>query len=315
MHKKTALLTDSRFTLHLTGYGHVESPARVVAITKALQEAGLLDGGTSLAVRPAIEEEITLAHDPAYIALVRHESQLARGVEVLSTGDVMISKESFAIAQLAVGAVLNGLKAVFENSFSSAFCIVRPPGHHACRSQGMGFCLFNNVAIGALYALKHYPIDRVLIVDWDVHHGNGTQDIVQNDERIFYFSTHQSPLYPGTGFADEKGVGNILNVPIAAGPESRTRLLHAFRKDLADAMEKFKPELILISAGFDAHFQDPLGGLNLTEEDFAELTSLVSEIARKFAKGRIVSVLEGGYNLDAIAKSATAHVKALSYLT
>lgn len=305
------------FILHLTSRGHPEAPARYTAIISALQKAGLLKPSNTWLAPLASADDLLLCHSKRYIDKVAEEVELAKtlglndGSLTLSTGDVQICPASMEIALRACGAVLSGIDAIFSNQAARVFCPVRPPGHHACPEQGMGFCLFNNIAIGARYAQKKYGMKRVLIVDWDVHHGNGTQDIFWKDPSVFYFSTHQLGIYPGTGKADEKGAGNILNVPILGGAGARLKVLEAFRGKLVEAMDHFRPELVMISAGFDGHREDPLGGFDLSEEDFGELTRIVREVALKYSNGRILSVLEGGYDLVALGNSAVAHVSNL----
>lgn len=313
----TCLVTDSIYTEHLTGLRHPESPKRYTAILEALSSLVL----KTLAARDATLEQIAYCHTASYIQTVVDEvtecsrSGKTSGNATLSTGDVQISPLSLQVAVRAAGGVLTGIDAVMQGVAENVFCLIRPPGHHAMTAKGMGFCLFNNIAIGARYAQLVYGIKRVLIVDWDVHHGNGTQEIFYTDPSVFYFSTHEWPLYPGTGAEKEIGEGaaehTTLNCPIEAGSESRVKVLEAFRTKLVPAMRRFRPELVLISAGFDAHRDDPLGSFNLSAEDFAELTGIVKQIANRFAQGRIVSVLEGGYNLKAISAAAKAHVTAL----
>lgn len=309
----TGIVYDPRFLQHRTKNSDVELPKRAESIVKKLQNGGLFSESNLIQPRFASKNDLLLCHTSDYIDKVEKETSSLAPNELaqLSTGDVIICKDSFEVAKLAAGGVLSAIDQVMESNYSNAFCIVRPPGHHACASIGMGFCIFNNVAIGASYALQKWGLKRVLIVDWDVHHGNGTQDIVENNPSIFYFSTHESPLYPGTGKEDEHGCGNILNMPISANVNSRANLLKAYRFDLVNAMKTFKPELVLISAGFDAHEKDLLGHLNLKTEDFGELTKIVKEIAEEHSKGRIVSVLEGGYNLEVLGDAALEHVKAL----
>ncbi len=239
------------------------------------------------------------------------------GYSTLSTGDVQICPKSYAIAKLASGGVFTGVDLVMKDIVKRVFCNVRPPGHHACQEVGMGFCLFNNVALGARYAQKMYGVERVLIVDWDVHHGNGTQEIFYRDPSVFYFSTHQKGIYPQTGSQDEKGdgdaVGTTLNVPIPGGGGSRKAVIRAIDEQLIPAMERFQPQLIMISAGFDGHKDDPIGGFDLETQDFALLTKKICALANKCCDGKVVSVLEGGYNLSAIAESAVAHVQAMEF--
>jgi acetoin utilization deacetylase AcuC-like enzyme len=236
------------------------------------------------------------------------------GRHYLTTGDTSITPNSWDVALQAAGGVLKAVDGVISDGARNAFCVVRPPGHHATPDRGMGFCLFNNVAIAARHAQRRHGIERVLIVDWDVHHGNGTQDIFYEDPSVFYFSTHQWPLYPGTGRADETGAGSgkgtTMNFPFPAG-SGRREILGAMKDSLVPAMEKFRPGLVLISAGFDSRVGDLLGRFTLTDQDFIDLTHVVSEIAERHTQGRVVSMLEGGYNLDGLASAAAAHAGAL----
>jgi acetoin utilization deacetylase AcuC-like enzyme len=240
---------------------------------------------------------------------------IAAGARELSTGDTTISPKSWDVALDAAGGLMNAIDQVVKKTAANAFCAVRPPGHHARPSQGMGFCIFNNVAIAARYAQRKHGVERVLIADWDVHHGNGTQDTFYTDGSVFFFSTHQSPWYPGTGDAPEtgegKGKGCTLNCPFPAGA-GRNEILGAFQHNLMLAADHFKPDLVLTSAGFDSRFGDPLGRFTLSDDDFADLTRVMLEIADKHAGGRLVSVLEGGYDLAGLASAATAHVRALA---
>jgi acetoin utilization deacetylase AcuC-like enzyme len=220
------------------------------------------------------------------------------------------------VALEAAGGVLNAVDMVAGGKVKNAFCAVRPPGHHATAVRGMGFCVFNNVAVAARYAQKKHGLARVLIADWDVHHGNGTQDIFYNDGSVFFFSTHQSPWYPGTGAAGETGEGSgkgaTMNCPFPAG-SGRAEVLGVFRERLMPAMDSFRPELVVISAGFDSRAGDPLGQFRLTDEDFADLTRMLMDVADKHAGGRVVSVLEGGYSLTGLAAGVAAHVKTLTH--
>ena len=312
---RTALLLDALYKEHVTGEGHPERPERYDAVAQALERAGFTGRAARIAPRAATEDEIALCHTRDYIVTVKREiGRLNRGVGALSTGDTTFSARSLDVALQAVGGVLNAVDAVFSGPSRSAFCAVRPPGHHATPVRGMGFCIFNNVAIAARYAQQRHGAGRVLIADWDVHHGNGTQDIFYSDGSVFFFSTHQSPWYPGTGAATEtgggKGKGRILNCPFPAG-SGREEILGAFRQKLAPAARAFKPDLIILSAGFDSRMGDPLGRFRLNDADFAELTRVVLELAGQSAGGRLVSVLEGGYNLSGLASAVTAHVSAL----
>jgi acetoin utilization deacetylase AcuC-like enzyme len=263
--------------------------------------------------RFASEDEIALCHSRDYIREVRRE--IADGIRELSSGDTAVSPQSYDVALKATGGVLNVVDAVINRTVENAFCVVRPPGHHARPEQGMGFCILNSVAIAARYSQRKFGIERVLIADWDVHHGNGTQDIFYSDGSVFFFSSHQSPWYPGTGAWNEtgegKGKGCIMNCPFPAG-SGREEILPVFRHNLAHAADGFKPDLVLLSAGFDSRNGDPLGRFTLSDADFVELTGLVLEIADKHAEGRLVSVLEGGYNLSGLGSATVAHVKALS---
>jgi acetoin utilization deacetylase AcuC-like enzyme len=232
----------------------------------------------------------------------------------LSTGDTDIDGHSWDAAVRAAGGALNAVDAVAAGRARNAFCVVRPPGHHANASRGMGFCLLNNIALAARYAQRRHGMERVLIVDWDVHHGNGTQDIFYSDPSVFFFSTHQWPLYPGTGRADEtgdgQGQGTTTNFPFPAG-SGRKQILGAVENSLMAAADRFQPDLVLISAGFDSRIGDLLGQFTLTDRDFTDLTRRVMEIADRHAGGRVVSMLEGGYSLQGLASAAAAHVDAL----
>jgi acetoin utilization deacetylase AcuC-like enzyme len=304
----TALIADPLFRDHLAGRQHPERPERFDAVMNGLNRAGLLDRMLLLEARTATGDELLLSHTAEYLKTVRRDVESGR--RYLSTGDTDITPNSWDVAARAVGGVLNAVDAVLSGSARNAFCAVRPPGHHASAARGMGFCLFNNAAIAARYAQRNHGVGRVLIVDWDVHHGNGTQDIFYRDASVFFFSSHQWPLYPGTGRADETGdgpgEGATMNFPFPAGA-GRREILGAVENHLLPAAARFQPDLVLISAGFDSRVDDPLGRFTLTDIDFADLTRAVMGIAG----GRVVSVLEGGYNLDGLASAAAAHVAAL----
>ena len=278
----------------------------------ALRDADFADKLKPLAPRPAEEADILRCHTEKYLVTAKRD--VSSGGGRLSTGDTVVGKKSLDVALLAAGGVTAAVDAVVAGTAGNAFCVVRPPGHHATPERGMGFCLFNNVAVAARYAQAKHKIDKVLIVDWDVHHGNGTQDIFYEDGSVLFFSTHQSPWYPGTGRADEtgagKGKGCTINCPLPAGT-GRKDVLAAFTDKLLPAAAKFKPELVLLSAGFDSREGDPLGQFRLTDQDFADLTTMMLDVAKGHAGGRLVSVLEGGYNLKGLASAATAHVRVL----
>ncbi|TDU64123.1 acetoin utilization deacetylase AcuC-like enzyme [Prosthecobacter fusiformis] len=308
----TGIHLQSIYTDHDPGPGHPESPSRYTAITQALTASGLLPRLTPIPGRHAEIPEIQLCHPRHYIELVRDE--VAAGLDTLSTGDTQISDKSYAVATHAVGSVLDAVDLVMTGQLQRAFCAVRPPGHHARPSQGMGFCLFNNIAIGARHAQKKHGAAKVLIVDWDVHHGNGTQDIFYDDATVLFASTHQSPWYPFTGRADEtgagKGQGTTLNFPLPAGSGMK-EIRPIFQDRLLPAIARFQPDLIMISAGFDSRINDPLGQFHLTDDDFAHLTRLLQQAAAEHCQGRLISILEGGYSLPGLATAVTAHVTAM----
>ncbi|HLI86806.1 MAG TPA: histone deacetylase [Bryobacteraceae bacterium] len=308
----TALYADARCREHLAGRQHPERPERFDAVMDALRNNRLLDRLTTLPARSATPEELLLVHTPEYLAAAEHD--IASGYPYLRTGDTDVTRNSWELALLAAGGVLNAVDAAATGQSRNAFCVVRPPGHHATPTRGMGFCIVNNVAIGARYAQRRHGLQRVLIVDWDVHHGNGTQDTFYSDPTVLFFSTHQWPLYPGTGRADETGEGAgkgyTMNFPFPAG-SGRKEILGAVENSLLPAARKFRPDLVMISAGFDSRIDDLLGAFTLTDRDFTDLTRAVMAIAEEHAGGRLVSVLEGGYNLAGLGSAAAAHVEAL----
>jgi acetoin utilization deacetylase AcuC-like enzyme len=292
---------------------HPESPKRAPAVMNAvhaIERQGRLSIGTP---RPATEDQILLVHTRESVDRVRAE--IMAGRRELSTGDTEISPGSFVAALAAAGTVTSAVDAVIGGGPRRAFCAVRPPGHHASQSRGMGFCLFNNIAIGARHARRRYGLERILIADWDVHHGNGTQAVFWNDGSVLFFDTHQHPWYPGTGSPDEQGDGKarglIMNHPFPAG-SGRREIVGVFRTDLVAAADRFRPQLVMVSAGFDSRLGDPLGQFTLNDADFAELTDVVIAIAERHAGGRIVSVLEGGYSLDGLARGVSAHLERLA---
>jgi acetoin utilization deacetylase AcuC-like enzyme len=308
----TGLALDDVVEHHDSGPNHPESPARVAAIRGAFQRAGLVERCTKIQWHNAARADLAAVHTENYVDLVEREIGLGRSH--LSTGDTPIGKGSWEAALAAAGMAMGAVEQVAKGKLENAFCVVRPPGHHASPVRGMGFCIFNNVAVAARYAQRKFGLERVAIVDWDVHHGNGTQDIFYEDGRVHFFSTHQAPWYPGTGWPDEtgrgKGLGKILNVPLPAG-SGMAEVGSAFRNRWVPAMRDFAPDLILISAGFDGRKGDPLGGFLLEDGDFRELTAMVLDVAGKYCGHRVVSVLEGGYQLAGLASAAVAHLQAL----
>jgi acetoin utilization deacetylase AcuC-like enzyme len=312
---QTGFVFDEVYRRHLAGdTGHPERPERLTAVLGGLEKAGLLNTLTRIPARPATDDELALAHERSYIELVKRELADVQGVKELSTGDTDVTRESLAAARAAVGGVLNAADAVASGRVKNAFCAVRPPGHHATPNRGMGFCIFNNVAIAARYLQKVHGIRRVLIVDFDYHHGNGTQDIFYDDDTVFYFSTHHYGAYPGTGSAAETGrgkaAGTKLNVPLPPGA-SDAQILAAFEQQLVPAARRFKPDFILVSAGFDGMRKDLLGQFDITPAGYTAITRVIVRLADELCQGRVVSVLEGGYRLDGLAESVAAHVKVL----
>ena len=310
--RTTGFVHHDVYLEHETGPGHPECPQRLVAILNRLKQSGMLDRLTEIEPTAADEKWITAVHAPGY--LERIKAQCRQGSGHVDSPDVPVCGRSYEAATVAVGGVLAAIDAVMEGKTSNAFCAVRPPGHHALKDRAMGFCLFNNVAIAARYIQQKHKLSKVLIVDWDVHHGNGTQDVFYDDPTVFYFGIHQYPFYPGSGSAGEKGEGKglgfTLNVPLPAGSDDRD-YREAFEKSLRPAAIEFDPDFVLISAGFDAHENDLLGGMKVTARGFAELTRVVDEIAGQCCEGRLVSVLEGGYGLEGLAASVEAHLRVL----
>ena len=303
----TLLLHHHASLTHENPPGHPERVDRIKAINQILSHSHFKPLRRKQAPL-ARDEDIIRAHPNGYLNQIR-EASPDEGFAQIDM-DTFMSAGTLEAALRGVGAAVAAVNAVFNGEADNAFCAIRPPGHHAESRRAMGFCLFNNAAIAALYARVHYDAERVAVVDFDVHHGNGTQEIFSSDGDLFYGSTHQMPLYPGTGAASETGIGNIFNAPLRegdGGAEFRT----AMSNIILPALDAFAPDLVIISAGFDAHRDDPLGGLNLTEEDFVWATLNVMDLADKHAEGRVVSVLEGGYDIRALAASVAVHVQAL----
>jgi acetoin utilization deacetylase AcuC-like enzyme len=305
------LIYDPLYLKHDTGV-HPENSLRLESILRAIREDEELSAGL-VNVKPttASEEDIVRTHDRD---LFRELRRVVEGGARFIDADTHISRDSFDVARLAAGAAITAVDLVMKSEGGRAFGLVRPPGHHATKSRAMGFCLFNNAAIAARYAQAKYGVERVLIVDWDVHHGNGTQEIFWTDPTVFYLSTHQFPYYPGTGSAGERGAGEgegfTLNIPLRAGTPARDHF-RAFVDALHEIERKFPPDLVIISAGFDSRYGDPLGGLMLQDNDFAEMTKEVLRIAEKHSSGRVVGLLEGGYNLTLLGGSVRSHLAAL----
>ncbi|MGV8942708.1 histone deacetylase family protein [Thermomonas sp.] len=290
---------------HDTGPAHAERPERLSAVTEALHAAfPQLDWHE---VPRASRGQLLRAHTPA---LLEQVLETRPGERMQLDADTVLSPGSAEAALRAAGAVVAAVDAVLRGQTTRAFCAVRPPGHHATANVAMGFCLFNNIAVGALHALAAHGLERVAIVDFDVHHGNGTQAIFEHDPRVLFASSHQLPLYPGTGLRNETGDGNIVNAPLS--PEAGSaEFRDAWSRRLLPAVAAFKPQLLMISAGFDAHWRDPLAQLQLDATDFAWVTDQLVELAKQLCGGRIVSTLEGGYDLTALAESSVAHIGAL----
>ncbi|NKB67220.1 MAG: histone deacetylase [Candidatus Latescibacteria bacterium] len=296
---------------HDSGPGHPECPQRLEYLVAEINRRGLDKDLLMRRPEEAPVASLERNHERAYIAQMAALSK--RGHLVPQTPDTVVSPATYQAARLASGAVCEAIDGVLSGAVDQAFCANRPPGHHAEFDQAMGFCYFNHVAVGARHALEA-GLDRVAIVDWDVHHGNGTQHSFAEDPRVFFFSVHQFPHYPGTGAADEKGrgpgQGTTLNAPVPAGTDI-AEYRRIFTRLLAPALDQFQPDMILLSAGFDAHAADPLGGVELTEKDFAELTVLLGTMAQKLCQSRLVSVLEGGYDWPSTAQSAATHIEGL----
>ena len=303
------LIVHSPLSLdHKTGARHVESPKRYSTVVNALRRERLLTPENEWIASPADEQWALLCHSAAYVKKVQREVAAAEEGTMLSTGDVMISHGSYAAAMATIGGAIHAAEAILNGSCQNAFLIARPPGHHAERERGMGFCLFNTVAVAARFLLQQ-GIERVAIIDWDAHHGNGTEREFAEESRVLYFSTHQTGLFPGTGTHSH---GLIYNRPIEPGSGSREQLLQSYREELPDLLNRFQPNFILISCGFDAHKDDPISNLMLTTEDFALLTHIVRKSADRWCEGRILSALEGGYTLNSLAECAVAHVQSLN---
>lgn len=306
----TLIYYNPRLLDHHTG-NHPEQAGRLEGITRLLDQRGLWGEG-HVTAWPALEiEQAASLHQRSYLEGL---ADLARRGGGMGDADTVVSPASWDVALLAAGAAVDAVRRVVAGEASQGLCLVRPPGHHALVDRAMGFCLLGNVALAALTALALHQLNRVLIVDWDVHHGNGTQDFFYNNSQVGFFSAHRYPFYPGSGSADETGIGEGLgttvNLPFALGV-SRDRYLSEFARKLETFADQMKPELVLISAGFDAHRSDPVGSLGLEVEDFAYLTAAVCDVANTHAQGRVISVLEGGYNPPVLAECVATHLETL----
>jgi len=308
----TALIYDSIFLEHITPQHHPERPQRLKMAMAILEALNWLerDGLVQLPPRPATVKELAAVHEPDYIREVELFSQeVARQAAASKrqshffATDTYISPHSYEAARIAAGAPLVAIDAIMQGKIDNAYCLVRPPGHHALPGEAMGFCLFNNVAVAARYALDQHGLERVMIIDYDVHHGNGIQDIFYDDPRVLYFSVHQAPFYPGTGASGEQGegagLGTTINVPLPATTAFDTYEA-VFRQVMSPAADRFNPQLILVSAGFDAHWKDPVGDMYLSTAGFARLNQIIIDLAKLLCDGRLVMVQEGGYDLDAM---------------
>ncbi|NMN67168.1 acetoin utilization deacetylase AcuC-like enzyme [Candidatus Pelagibacter ubique] len=304
---KTGLITSDTYQNHNTGDGHPEKIDRVKVVIDNFKKLGSKDlvwKKPSKFDRSVLE----LTHNSDYINFVE-KSFPKKGLSFLD-GDTVVSPGSKEATSDAVGSIITAIDGVQNNEFKNAFCAVRPPGHHAEKNKAMGFCIYNNVAVGANYLINKYKLSKIAIIDFDVHHGNGTQDIFNDNEKVLYISTHQFPFYPGSGTEQEKGkYNNIFNIPLPAGTTSE-EYLNAYTFVLKK-IEEFKPEFILLSAGFDAHKNDPLAQFQLESKDFYKITKRTLEISKLYCNGKVVSILEGGYDLNALKESTTMHVKAL----
>jgi len=304
---KTGIVTTDTYLNHNTGQGHPERADRVTVIIDHLKK---LNSKSLVWKKPKKFDlkYLQLAHDKDYLNNVK-DSFPTQGLNFLD-GDTILSPGSKEATNDAVGSIITAIDGVMNKDFRNAFCAVRPPGHHAEKQKAMGFCVYNNIAVGAYYLLEKFGLTKIAIIDFDVHHGNGTQDIFYNNENVLYISSHQYPYYPGSGAANEKGVkDNVLNIPLVAGTQTH-EFLNAY-DSIFKKLKEFKPEFILLSAGFDAHQDDPLAQINLKSKDYYTLTKRIMSLAKELCEEKIVSILEGGYNLNALKESVDYHIKSL----
>lgn len=312
MTRRTGIVRDSRYLRHGTGFYHPESPERLVSIYAMLDGADMKERFVSIPARHATHDELALVHRRSYIDLIASTANMSY---YSLDPDTQTSPESYDTAKLAVGGLLNAVDAVMTGEVDNAMAFIRPPGHHAGESHAAGFCIFNNVAVAARYALEKHKLQRVLIADWDLHHGDGTQAIFYRDRRVLFFSTHQFPHYPGTGRITEigagEGLGYTINVPLGART-GNDMYIKAFQGLLKPVALRFQPELILLSAGFDAYHQDPLGDMRVTAAGFAAMMRVLMDIADGTCGGRIVATLEGGYHIGGVTESVRAVLMEMS---
>ncbi len=311
---RTGIVKDARYLEHVMDPGHPESPERLRAIYQMLEEEEMKGQFEAVKPRAATREELEMIHSPAYIDLI---ASTAGKPYFRLDGDTSTCAKSYEAALVAAGGFLELIKAIMEGKLNNGFALVRPPGHHAERDRAMGFCLFNNVAIGARYAIQNFSLQKILIVDWDVHHGNGTQSSFYEDPKVLYFSTHRNGFfYPGTGAATEvgkgKGEGFTVNVPLSTRCDDAD-YGNIFQKILKPIALEYQPQLILVSAGFDTHYDDPLGGMEVTEKGFARMTQILIEIAEATAQGKLAITLEGGYDVSGQSRSVKAVLKELAH--
>ncbi|MBN4075840.1 MAG: acetoin utilization protein [SAR86 cluster bacterium] len=294
---KTVIYSHQDCLRHDPGYGHPESPERLQTILENIDHYEKAPLGT--------EQQVLLAHNPELLAQIKALAP-SEGLAQIDA-DTLMSPASLRAALRGTGAACKAIDELIAGNIQHAFCATRPPGHHATENQAMGFCLFNHIAIAALYAQQKHGVERIAIVDFDVHHGNGTQDIVQGKQGLFYISTHQSPFYPGTGNQAENSPGNILNIPLSAGTDHSV-YLQIFNEQVIPALKDFKPQLLLVSAGFDAHHEDPLAALDFTDLTYQYLGEQLAAIAKEYCQSRLLSILEGGYNIEVLSSSIQAYL-------
>ncbi len=315
----TALISHPDLLLHDTGSFHPERPERLTSVLSHLGVSGDKSSGTNrtglVRLSPSVADEarIKAVHDASYVDAVA--AWCAEGYRNLPTGDTTLSSASETVARMAAGAAIRAVDAVLSREVDRAFCAIRPPGHHAESDRGMGFCIYNNAAVAARYAQSRFGVERVVVLDWDVHHGNGTQEIFEDDPSVYYISVHQSPLYPFTGAMWEKGrgkgTGYTMNVPVAAGSGDAV-FVDVLRGQIIPAMKSYQPDLLILSAGFDAHVDDPLSGTLVTDAGFQTMSRILMDFVEEACGGRLVSVLEGGYDLETLGRCVADHVGVLA---